>query len=349
MKNQIFNLHICGLDKFMGPYYRFIQKNFTPEEHKFLTRSVKGKDFYPAKTHWEFCSGIEWLISFLSKAYSAKKIFLHSLFEPGLLILLAFQPWLLRKTYWLIWGGDLYLHNKPRKSLLEVCHELFRRIVIARMGHLVTYVRGDADYARMWYGAKGKLHHCFLYLSNILSDNCLNQERSKPGEPIRILIGNSADPSNRHSEILEKLESFKNENILIFAPLSYGSKIYAELVSKLGKTKFGNKFIPLTELMMFDQYKKFLATIDIAIFNHDRQQGMGNLIPLLGMGKKVFINEKITTWNFLKEIGIKCFSNSCLDLSPLSNTDMNKNISLVKAIFSEATLYQQWNLIFKGN
>lgn len=43
---------------------------------------------------------------------------------------------------------------------------------------------------------------------------------------------------------------------------------------------------PIVDFMDFNEYINFLSTIDIAIFNHKRQQGMGNIITLLGMGKK---------------------------------------------------------------
>ena len=46
--------------------------------------------------------------------------------------------------------------------------------------------------------------------------------------------------------------------------------------------------------MPFNQYLEFLGKIDIAIFNHRRQQGFGNAITLLGLGKKVYLNSVST-------------------------------------------------------
>ncbi len=37
-------------------------------------------------------------------------------------------------------------------------------------------------------------------------------------------MGNSANPTNNHIEVLNKLLKFKDEDIEIIAPLSYGEK-----------------------------------------------------------------------------------------------------------------------------
>ena len=39
---------------------------------------------------------------------------------------------------------------------------------------------------------------------------------------INILIGNSATETNNHIEVLDLLSKFKNEDIKIYVPLSYG-------------------------------------------------------------------------------------------------------------------------------
>lgn len=41
--------------------------------------------------------------------------------------------------------------------------------------------------------------------------------------------------------------------------------------------------------MPFEEYLGLLAKIDIAILNHKRQQAMGNITTLLGLGKKYIL------------------------------------------------------------
>jgi len=45
---------------------------------------------------------------------------------------------------------------------------------------------------------------------------------------------------------------------------------------------FREKFKPLVDFIPFDEYLNLLAKVDIAIFNHKRQQTMGNITTLLG-------------------------------------------------------------------
>ncbi len=53
-------------------------------------------------------------------------------------------------------------------------------------------------------------------------------------------MGNSADPANEHIEALAQLEKFKESNIKIYVPLSYGNQAYAEQVIEYGKTILSN-------------------------------------------------------------------------------------------------------------
>jgi hypothetical protein len=41
---------------------------------------------------------------------------------------------------------------------------------------------------------------------------------------LSILLGNSADPSNNHVEALERLLPYRDQDIKIYAPLSYGDQ-----------------------------------------------------------------------------------------------------------------------------
>jgi len=42
---------------------------------------------------------------------NSENIFIHGLFSKELVLLLFGQPWLLKKSYWVIWGGDLYYYK----------------------------------------------------------------------------------------------------------------------------------------------------------------------------------------------------------------------------------------------
>jgi dTDP-N-acetylfucosamine:lipid II N-acetylfucosaminyltransferase len=124
---------------------------------------------------------------------------------------------------------------------------------------------------------------------------------------IKILLGNSADPSNNHIDILYLLEDLKFEGDII-CPLSYGGNPkYIERIIQIGDSKFGRHFRPLNTILPIDQYNKIIGTCNIVIMNHYRQQAMGNILVCLMQGSAVYLNKKNPAYQFLKRNGIKIF------------------------------------------
>lgn len=345
--------HVANLDKFIPPYIDFIDRNFEKSEHKFWLSGSARKNYsiVPAKNifiatrrglgslnaYWHLLVGM----------HKADQIILHALFMSRVIFFLFCCPWLLPKCYWLIWGSDLYQYNNPARGLSSRRKEFYRRFVIKRIGHLVTYIAGDIELARKWYGAKGQYHECLMYLSNIVDPEIISDRgpRSNDGT-LRILVGNSSDPSNNHEEVFEKLLPYKNDDIAIYVPLSYGNKVNANKIADLGKRWFGDKFIPMVEFMPYQDYLDFLRDIDIAVFNHKRQQAMGNTISLLGLGKTVFMRSDVSQWQFLTDMDLKVGKFEDLKLERMPETELRKNAHIVRSNFSESILVRQWSAIF---
>jgi hypothetical protein len=261
--------------------------------------------------------------------------------------LLFLQIWLLKKSYWVIWGGDLYHYKFRKKNFKSNLYEFVRKKVIKRMGNIICYNQSEYNLAKKWYRTKAKPFYTFFYPSNLFKN--YDFKNIDKDNYTYIQVGNSADPTNNHIEILEKLSKFKDKKIKIICPLSYGNKEYREKVIEKGKEIFSNNFIPLIDFMPFEKYMKLLNKIDIAIFNHKRQQAVGNITSLLGFGKKVYIRDDITTWDLFKDIGIKVFStNNEKDnwIDKIDEINKEKNIDLVKKNFSLEQLKKDWEIIF---
>lgn len=110
---------------------------------------------------------------------------------------------------------------------------------------------------------------------------------------------------------------------------------------------FGDKYEALTEHLLYDDYIDFLGKIDIAIFNHKRQQAMGNTISLLGLGKKVYMRSDVTQWAFFKIYGIKVYDIDQLEITTIPEKHLMANKAKVKNLFSEQRLICQLTEIFK--
>ena len=346
-------VHIAGCDKFIPPFIEFVKENFDFNRHDFfLLPGMTDKNLGNHTNVYLAKSGrVEYLRYYLKTLvamHRSSKVILHGLFDIKLVILLFFTPWVLKKCYWAMWGGDLYYHQLGNNDRNYKLKELLRSFIIKRIGNFVTYIEGDYHLAQQWYGAKGKYHECIMYLSNTFTDYDLPPRHD---QSTNILIGNSADPSNNHEEILEKLVPYKNEDIKIYCPLSYGNQTHAKQIIEKGKAIFGAKFIPLTEFMAFDKYLELLANIDIAIFAHKRQQAMGNTITLLGLGKKVYMRNDITPWQTLSEMNLKIFNfdniGSEETLTSLNSEQSLKNSEIIKNYFNKEMLKSQLQKIFE--
>lgn len=342
-------LHLFNYDeKFIIPYVNFINENFDKNQHMFLIVGKEKIEVIGDKIK-QFESYRKNLYKSITLLNSFDKIVIHGLNNTDLSKILFFQPWLLKKSYWVIWGGDLYYYRDRRKNIKSGIHEFFRRFIIRNIGGLITHIRGDYELAKEWYGVKGSYYYSFMYPSNLYHGYSLPE--FDKGDKIYIQVGNSADPSNNHVEIFHKLRMYKDLNVEIICPLSYGNNEYRDSVIHEGKKMFGNKFNPLIEFLSFDDYLTILSKIDIAIFNHKRQQAMGNIITLLGLGKKVYIREEITTWPFCMEHDLKVHSaNGDFDnlFNKMDEQVKNKNIENVKMKFSEEKLVKDWRRIFNA-
>lgn len=341
-------LHLCGWDqKFVLSFRDLIHAHFADGRHKFIIYGSVDQAALPQSMDTVVYGSLLKNIFALSTAMQhAEKIILHGLFSSHLLYVLALQPWLLKKCHWVIWGGDLYVHQAEVKDLRWKKNEFFRRLVIQRLGYLLTYIPGDVALARQWYGATGQYQECLMYTSNIFKELVIPP---KTGSVVNILVGNSADPTNNHLEVFEKLAAFKSENIMIYCPLSYGGVDggYAKQTAEKGTAMFGDRFVALTNFMPFTKYLEFLGQIDIAIFAHKRQQGMGNTITLLGLGKKVYMRSDITPWPLFSSLGLVVFDVEKIDISSLSQNMTGRNKTIISGYFSETKLIEQFSKIFR--
>lgn len=347
MKMKI--LHLLPREKFTQPYIDFINKSFDSEEHLFLILGKGNKNKVTFKDNVkEISKEFKSIVTLFKEMFKCKKIMLHSLTSTLILLILFIQPWLLHKSNWIIWGGDLYWYKFRKKNIKNNIIEIMRRKVIRNLAGLITHVKGDYELAKKWYGAKGKYYYSFMYPSNLFKEFNLSG-LDKIDEKTFIQIGNSANPSNNHLEVFKELEKYKSDKMDIICPLSYGNPEYRDKVIEEGRRMFGNKFNPVVDFMPFEQYLGLLAKIDIAIFNHKRQQAMGNITTLLGLGKKVYIRNDITTWRFCIEHDLKVF-NSNGDFGDLfikiDDIVREKNIKNVKEKFSQEKLIEDLERIF---
>ncbi|MDO9551434.1 TDP-N-acetylfucosamine:lipid II N-acetylfucosaminyltransferase [Rhodonellum sp.] len=157
----------------------------------------------------------------------------------------------------------------------------------------------------------------------------------------KIMVGQSGTPENNHTEIFSLLGKLELENE-IFCPLAYGDADYSLKILTLGKEVFGDRFAPLTDFVERDDYYKMLRDVRFAIFNHNVQKGFGNILGLIFLGVKVFLNPSNTVYSSLKDWGIVLFKIEDIDQSsfrmPLTREQIEINRKIITDKFSEEML-----------
>lgn len=216
---------------------------------------------------------------------------------------------LAQKAVIIIWGGDLYNDHIFLEEHDGFCLRLrlfiyAKKRFIKKAPIFMTFTYCDYDRAHEWLGANGKRYDC-LYPSNLSVEKLYDIEKRKNYNQIRdtynIMVGNSATKTNNHYEAFEAIKKFKDENIEVVCPLSYGDMEYAKEIEIAGREIFGNKFIPIKDYLSIDEYSQLLSDMDVVLFPFDRQQATANLEIVAYFGAKVYIKKQSALWKHYVE------------------------------------------------
>ena len=263
-----------------------------------------------------------------------KKIIFQGLWTLPFIKFLYYHRDYLKKSYWFIWGGDLYGAAEDEKSVYVRKH--FR-------GVLTSF---DYDYYRSKYGE----NKCYdVTYPHAMNYDQIDFSTLPPHTGINILINNSADETTL--EMLDILEKFKDEDINIYTVLSYISAHQTDprlKIMKKGYEMYGSRFHPLIEFMPEKEYANFLASIDIYISNQDRAQGNGNATFICSLGGKVFTKSDTAIYRKYNSLGIKYFDTYTIkDLSfeeftAYDEETRDQTVALLRERMKDQTKVKQW-------
>ncbi|UAY50698.1 TDP-N-acetylfucosamine:lipid II N-acetylfucosaminyltransferase [Ferruginibacter albus] len=231
------------------------------------------------------------------------------------------------------------IYNKKKKAGKEF--ELKRK-TIQRINYLLLYPNtNEADFIRKSYQANNIVALPFSYNQNFDLASQIRPQNTLKNQTTIIRIGNSATETNNHLDIFAALEKFKNEEIKVEVPLSYGETDYATEVKNKGFQHFKNKFYPLENFISREEYIQQLNNVDVAIMFHNRQQALGNCVALLTLGKKLYLKKNNPLYSLFKKIGVNVFDASIINtlsykdfVEPLSQNEVDTNIEILKRFFS---------------
>jgi dTDP-N-acetylfucosamine:lipid II N-acetylfucosaminyltransferase len=332
-------------------YINFLDVNFSKQKHIVFLNHKNNFDYKIRSINIKLIS-INFknplsLTKLLFHIFLSNQIIIHSFFIYVNIIYLFF-PFLKDKSYLVIWGGDLYFYFKRNLTLKNKIIEFLRFLVLNKWNNIITYIDEDFNLFRNVYNSNARLNYCTAYPSNII-DYFFNESDEINKDYINVLVGNSGTLENNHAQAFDYLVNLKKANFKVFCPLSYGDVNYSNNIKLLGKKVFKENFVYLDKLLPNEEYNSFLSTIDIAIMLQERQAAMGNILKLLGLGKKVYFKSNAPHFAFLKRLGFHVYDIDQFELAKITKVAKRSNLRLIKLLFSKQTLIDQWNIIFDKN
>lgn len=296
-------VHIIPKEKFTKGFVEFTNDAFPDLDIWFIV--------YGSKPAIGYVQPAEDNVLFAGRASSIiKDPVCRKLLADSQLVILNWVNWRLaallcgycKKTVFLFWGGDL-------EQAIACSSRSLKRLVYAfLLRHargFITLIPQDRAKAETLSSKHGTWHLGMILGATRASVDssknrlCLDKQRS----PRRVLVGNSATPSNNHREVFELLAAYKDEDVEFLVPLSYGDDSYRKEVLKLGNSFLGRSFHPILDFMNAETYQKLVSTVSVGVFNHRRQQGLGNITILMRTGGKVYISRDGPMWGYFKGHG----------------------------------------------
>ena len=94
-----------------------------------------------------------------------------------------------------------------------------------------------------------------------------------------------------------------------------------------------------------------MDSVDVAIMNHKRQQGLGNIAILLRLGKKIYMRRETSTFQHYTDLGVKVFDIADIRKNPEQTFVWSDELAINnrEIIFDHSSKEQsisEWRAIF---
>jgi hypothetical protein len=131
-------VHLGRNGLIMNKFVQFMEENFDNRKHiYFLTGQNinNNKNVIDIRNKFDFIKKIFYLNFQL---YKTEKIIIHGFDQTYMFFILLFQPWLIKKVYWVIWGWDLYSYKYPVIDFKTKVIQNIKKIIFPKIKYLMT-------------------------------------------------------------------------------------------------------------------------------------------------------------------------------------------------------------------
>lgn len=368
-------LHLVPDEKFIDTAYKNFE-SVAPSCNAFFVPSWDKKLKYIKNTPVEFINPFSFKNPFFMKSLEKYDfIMLHSLNTFNQRLLANANPNL--TFVWIGYGYDYYdliyedcnwLYQEKTRAIVNeltqngssaitthkkhalkqlarkvLYNNLGKKAIVEKINFFAPVLENEYKMVASKFGSSFPEYVAWNYGS---SAALFNNERKSHCNPNgnNILIGNSATPTNNHTEVFDLLRAQNLGSRKIICPLSYGNSDYASIIKDRGRSYFGENFLGLDTFMPYDEYTELIGTCSNVIMNHNRQQAVGNLVVMLLLGANIFLNQINPFCSFLKQKGAVIFTMDELFNSPdlldshLAEDEIEQNRQIIMSLYSEKAI-----------
>ncbi len=282
------------------------------------------------------------------------KIIIHSGYLNYLILSFVFNKKVMNKSILSLWGGSdakkfTVTEENKRYKIFAFFYELIRRSVYKKFKVILSIVPDDYNQIKKIYNLKAENYpSVYPFIPNV------KRNKKSKEDVIKVQICHSGSIDCNTLEVLDKLKIYKDENILIYASVGYGNDAYIEKIIDKGKSIFKDKFIYNKSLMSFEEYNKYISSLDVLINNSTIQQGLGNINLAFFNGIKVFLSNKGKNMQTYKEK--KLYFSAIEDIDKLkfkdfykideNNNKSNMNNKFILSFFNNDNALKIWREVF---
>ncbi|QCQ20827.1 TDP-N-acetylfucosamine:lipid II N-acetylfucosaminyltransferase [Desulfoglaeba alkanexedens] len=358
-------LHIVHDEKFIDAAYRIFEEA-SPGENAFILFSEKKPLRYIKKTPIQFVGRFAFLNrNFLNSLKNYEAIFFHFLTEQDMQLLARADKSV--KFVWIGWGADYYdlivgdrtklfkqktlafygtqliddqkqtMKSKLKKIIKPLIYKnIDKRDIVNRISYFAPVI--DEDYLLLQQALPDFRPAYLSWNYGTLEDDMLKGFGGSMVGGNNILVGNSASYENNHLDVFAILSNVHLGFRKVLCPLSYGDQQYGEAVVKEGEKIFGNNFVPIRNFMPIKEYVSLVSSCSSVLMGHLRQQAVGNIIIMMYLGAKIFLDKRNPVYNFFNK---KCAI--IFNLDDFNAETLNKELTLEEIETNRQILKNHWS------
>ncbi len=355
-------LHVANYSVRMRGYINRVNNNFDRHDHIFYivgTSHGKGDTIRAENVIFEMDYPDNWREILQRLLMENDRIILHSMDSKNTIKQKIYIKMLKegKQFVWAIWGHDVYdaywrAHKisvkHPVNYLKTQYQEYLRKKIIAKVAYIMA-IPGDYEAVKRWYKTQAE----YIFFNQIsYGEESILELPSNHNKVLKVVVGHDAYPHCRHKETLEILKQYDDGKMEVYCPLPYSGDEPALVhdVIEYGHYLFCDRFNAFTEQVCYDDYCRFVNSMDVALYNHNRQMAEGNVLMFLYYGKKVFVSDENCIGDFFKQLGAEIYSMKDLNVEslnmPLTDKARAHNKKLIEYNLSDEAFSKTWEEAF---